>query len=122
MSGEYYPCLSPIIPEVESSGMKAGSAEWFAGGAAIERSGNGGNWRSQARSSGGSLRICQRRQPEQQRPQSDAAIKWGAGAALLGGVALDVLDGNVVLRLQPPKAYLPPPNRSALEFKALKYA
>jgi len=27
---------------------------------------------------GGSLRFCQRRQPEQQRSQSHAAIKWGA--------------------------------------------
>ena len=31
---------------------------------------------------GGSLRFCQRRQSEQQKAQSHAAIKWGGGVAL----------------------------------------
>jgi hypothetical protein len=37
----------------------------------MERSANGGNWRSQASSGGGSLRLYQRRLPEQQKSQSD---------------------------------------------------
>src|SRR5208283_2509027 len=62
-------------------------AEPFAGGSAMERSGNGGNCRSQACPGGGSLRLCQRRHSlacalsrsskgRSLPPQSE----WGAGS------------------------------------------
>jgi len=63
--------LSLIIPDVECSGMKeraSGAVRW--------RLCNGAEWKRRELaesgfSGGGSLRLCQRRQPEQQRSQSD---------------------------------------------------
>jgi hypothetical protein len=60
--------------------LKRSGASRAVGGAGAERSVARIHVWSQAPSGGGSLRICQRRQPEQQRAQSHAAIKWGAGS------------------------------------------